>query len=141
MPLPPARTVTSMKAPPRTDFGVCLRILPSTATPWLGSSLSPCTGGRNEQVVGLFFTEACITLVFSRYFLSQRLPPPERTISLNSPWLDMSFSYTVTAAIEVAAPTPSTVATTAATALRLLKMAFVTSAPGCSRGSVAAGEP
>ena len=81
-----------MKAPPRSDFGVFLRILPSTATPWLGSSSSPWTGGRKEQVVGLFLTEACITLLFSRYFLSQRLPPPERRISLNSPWLDMSFA-------------------------------------------------
>ena len=86
MPPPPARTVTSMKELPRTAFGVALRILPSTATPWLGSSSSPWTGGRKEQVVGVFLTEASMTLLFSRYFLSQRLPPPERTISRKSPW-------------------------------------------------------
>ncbi len=80
-----------MKALSRSAFGVSLRILPSTATPWFGSSSSPWTGGRKEQVVGVFLTAARIALLFSRYFLSQRLPPPERRISLKSAWLEKSL--------------------------------------------------
>ena len=82
-----------MKEPPRTAFGVVLRILPSTETLVVGRARRrPGPAARNEQVVGLRLTEASITLLFSRYFLSQRLPPPERTISVKSPWLEKSLT-------------------------------------------------
>ena len=84
--------MSSRKAPPRSDPRVFFSTLPVSFTSWLGSSLSPCTGARNEQVVGLRLTDASIALLLLRNFRSQRLPPPDLIISLYSARLEKLLS-------------------------------------------------